>query len=180
VDKFKDILNEVVAVEGGYANHPSDPGGETMYGITLRVARANGYSGLMRDLSRQKAMEIYFGEYIKAPKFDRVFDIYPKLAKELIDTGVNAGVGRAAKFLQIALNSLNSRGRHYPNIAEDGQLGNGSFDALTKYAARRGKEGEDVLRKACDVLQGAHYMNLAKNDSKFEDFLYGWLRTRIG
>lgn len=34
---FNEALNLLIAHEGGYSNHPSDPGGETMYGITKRV-----------------------------------------------------------------------------------------------------------------------------------------------
>ena len=37
--------------EGGYSSNPKDPGGETMYGITLRVARANGYRWVIDDFA---------------------------------------------------------------------------------------------------------------------------------
>ena len=36
--------------EGGYSNHPDDPGGETNWGVTLTVARANGYVGRMQEM----------------------------------------------------------------------------------------------------------------------------------
>ena len=35
-DKFERAMTFVRAAEGGYYNHPNDPGGETMYGITKR------------------------------------------------------------------------------------------------------------------------------------------------
>ncbi|MGJ3625940.1 glycosyl hydrolase 108 family protein [Sphingomonas sp. MMS24-JH45] len=38
-------IEEVLANEGGYANDPRDAGGETMFGITKAVARADGYTG---------------------------------------------------------------------------------------------------------------------------------------
>ena len=42
---FDILFNRLMEHEGGYINHPSDPGGETMYGITKAVAVANGYAG---------------------------------------------------------------------------------------------------------------------------------------
>jgi lysozyme family protein len=46
------------AVEKGYSKHPSDPGEETMHGVTAKVARAFGYTGPMKDLPYEKATEI--------------------------------------------------------------------------------------------------------------------------
>ncbi|MGJ3630121.1 glycosyl hydrolase 108 family protein [Sphingomonas sp. MMS24-JH45] len=61
-------IEEVLANEGGVnANDPRDAGGETMFGITKAVARADGYTGPMRDLPRQRAFDIYFRRYVVAP-----------------------------------------------------------------------------------------------------------------
>ena len=48
--EFDDAFTALELIEGGYSNDPQDPGGETMYGITARLARAYGYTGAMRDL----------------------------------------------------------------------------------------------------------------------------------
>ena len=40
---FDTIFERLMKHEGGYVNHPNDPGGETMYGVTKRVANAQGY-----------------------------------------------------------------------------------------------------------------------------------------
>lgn len=51
--KSKDeIFDAVLGKEGGYVNHPDDRGGPTKWGITEKVARAHGYRGDMRDLTR--------------------------------------------------------------------------------------------------------------------------------
>ena len=47
---FQDALKRVLKHEGGYIDHPSDPGGETNFGITKAVARNYGYSGSMRNI----------------------------------------------------------------------------------------------------------------------------------
>lgn len=177
---IKAIIDRVIEVEGGFIDHPSDPGGATKYGITERTARANGYLGHMRDLPRSTAFSIYWTRYVVAPNFDDVAALDEKIAEEIIDTGVNAGVGRAGRWLQVALNAFNSRGKHYANIAEDGAVGPATLRALKAFLQRRGARGTTVMIRALDTLQGAHYLSLADDDSKFEDFAFGWFDHRIG
>lgn len=58
-DKIDLMVEKVLKSEGGYVNNPKDKGGETKYGITVAVARANGYKGNMRNLPKQTAIDIY-------------------------------------------------------------------------------------------------------------------------
>ena len=179
-ERLKAIIDGVIAVEGGFVDHPSDPGGATNYGITERVARANGYTGHMRDLPRSTAFQIYWLKYVVGPNFDDVAVLDERVAEELIDTGVNAGQKRAATWLQEALNAFNMRGRLYANIAEDGDIGPATLGALRAFLKRRGKAGSVALVRAMDALQGGHYLRLADDDSRFEDFAFGWFAHRIG
>src|SRR4051812_21850393 len=100
------MLAELLRAEGGYVNNPNDPGGETNYGVTVAVARANGYQGSMRAMTRDDALAIYRSQYFHAPKFDDVFAMSPAIAAELFDTGVNMGPTKAVQFLQRALNAF--------------------------------------------------------------------------
>ncbi len=50
-----EIFNAILGKEGGYVNHPDDKGGPTNWGITQAVARAHGFTGDMRNLTRQQA-----------------------------------------------------------------------------------------------------------------------------
>lgn len=177
---IQSIIDGVIAVEGGFIDHPSDPGGATKFGITERVARANGYQGPMKDLPRSTAYAIYHTRYVIGPNFDDIAAIDPKVAEELIDSGVNAGTDRAAKWFQECLNSLNERGKAYPAIGEDGDIGAATIRAFNAFRARRGKSATLIMLRALDAKQGGHYLSLAKGDSKFEDFLNGWLLHRIG
>lgn len=178
-ERIKAIIDGVIAVEGGYADDPNDPGGKTMYGITEKVARANGYAGDMRNLPRSTAFQIYYLRYVVAPNFDDVALIDERVAEELIDTGVNAGHGRAATWFQMALNGLNDRQRDYKDIKEDGDIGTGTLTAFRAFKKRRGTDATSIMLAALDALQGYHYLTLAKDNSKFETFLNGWLRHRI-
>lgn len=169
------VIDGVLAAEGKYVNDARDAGGETNWGITVAVARANGYAGAMRDMPKDVAREIYRRKYVVAPGFDKIGLIDADVAAELVDTGVNMGQATAATMLQRALNVLNNGGTLYPDIAADGQAGPGTRAALTAYLAKRGVEGKKRLLALLNALQGARYVTLAEGRSANEAFMYGWL-----
>lgn len=174
-----DLISEVIRIEGGYSNNPDDSGGETIYGITARVARKHGYTGPMKDMPRPIAEAIYEQDYWYGPGFYDVSMIYPAVARELFDTGINMGVGKSAEFLQITLNALNRQGKDYADIVEDADVGPGTIAALSAFKKRRGAEGEKVLLLALNCLQGARYIDLSRSRQKDEAFVYGWLLNRV-
>lgn len=176
---FDAIIEGILAREGGYTNNSADRGGETIYGITAAVARANGYKGPMRTLPRELAKDIYVNRYITQPGFAELMPISDRIADEVVDTGVNMGPAVATLFLQQALNGLNSNGQDYPDVVEDGECGAQTRSALTRFLFKRGREGEAVMLKALNCLQGARYISLARTRAANETFLYGWLRTRV-
>lgn len=166
-----DILGGVLANEGGYVNDARDAGGETNYGITITTARANGYHGPMRDLSKATALEIYRARYVVAPGFGLVGNVSMPIAAELVDTGVNMGPTVAGQFLQRALNALVDGG----GLVVDGHVGAASIAALRTFLARRGKEGERRLLALLNAEQGVRYLELCEGRSANRAFLYGWL-----
>lgn len=175
------MLNDLLAREGGYSNNPADAGGATNYGITEAVARQQGYSGDMRTMPRIEALEIYKRMYWLKPQFDKVAEITPRVAEELFDTGVNMGPGRAATFLQRLLTVLNRNAKDYPDLKPDGQIGIQTLNALRAFVQVRGKQmAESVLLKGLDALQGEFYISLAERTPSQETFLFGWLANRLG
>lgn len=86
-----------VGIEGGYSNHPSDPGGETMWGITIAVARANGYLASMRDMPQSVAKAIYKTQYWDKCRCE---ELNAGFADDVFDIAVNHGVSTAIKCLQ--------------------------------------------------------------------------------
>jgi lysozyme family protein len=173
------IIDGVIGREGRYSNDPHDTGGETMWGITVGVARKNGYDGSMRDMPREFAVTIYRKRYIEEPGFADIAKRSERIAEELVDTGVNMGPAVAAMFLQRALNALNRGGSDYPDILVDGDIGHGTLSALQCYLKLRRDGGEDVMLKALNALQGERYIDLAEKRTANENFLFGWLRTRV-
>lgn len=176
---FDTLVSELLGIEGGYANDPADSGGETNWGVTVATARRYGYAGPMRDMTREHAKAIYKSRYWTDPGFEAVAGMAPEVAAELFDTGVNAGVGAAAAFLQRCLNVLNRNGADYADIATDGDIGPGTLRALHGYVLKRGTEGQIILVRMLNCLQGAFYIELAERRQKDERFVYGWIRTRV-
>lgn len=103
------LIDDVIAREGGYSNHPADRGGPTNWGITQAVARDNGFVGDMRALPRATAVAIYRRIYWDQPGYAFVAEMAPSVAAELFDTAVNMGVGTATGFLQRALRAVSTR-----------------------------------------------------------------------
>lgn len=178
-DAITDILEDVLKAEGGYANDPADAGGETMYGITAAVARANGYAGPMRNLPRALAVEIYRKRYVVEPGFAQLLSVSEPVTAELVDTGVNMGPETAVKFLQRALNALNDGAVKYPDVTVDGKLGPATAGALRRYLQQRGKPGEIVMLRALNSLQCTRYIELAEAKPVNERFVYGWIQNRV-
>lgn len=99
---FDQAFAQLLGHEGAYSFHPADPGGETMWGITQRVAVAQGYTGPMKDLTTDQAKVIYRTMYWDKVQADKLpaavrFDVF--------DAAVNSGVGQAAKWLQRAVDA---------------------------------------------------------------------------
>ncbi len=174
------MIDELIAREGGYVNHPADRGGPTRWGITEAVARAQGYAGDMRRLPRETAAAIYRRRYWLRPGYDRVAELAPRVAAELFDTAANMGPLIATGFFQRALNALNRGGRDYPDLVVDRAIGPRTLAALAAFMKVRGAAGEEVLLKALNALQGERYIALAESRPANEAFLYGWLAGRVG
>ena len=96
-DRAFDIL---LGHEGGFSDHPDDPGGATMWGITEAVARRNGYMGDMRMLSQGQAKDIAKREYWDKVKADNL----PESVRfDVFDTAYNSGPEQAIRILQRAV-----------------------------------------------------------------------------
>ena len=173
------IIAKVIETEGGYVNNKADKGGETRFGITVAVARANGYQGPMIDMPQAMAEAIYRKRYITEPMFDQVLAINEHIGRELIDTGVNMGPSRAAEYLQRWLNGFNVTGSGYQDLFVDGRLGSVSIDALRRFLDSRGAEGGRILLRGLNGSQAARYLELTEQNKTQRQFLYGWIRARV-
>lgn len=169
-----EVLKNILIAEGGYVNHPADKGGPTNWGITQTTARAHGFNGDVKQLTKDQALAIYEADYWYGPRFNQVSELSPRIAAEMFDTGVNMGPSVACKFLQRWLNAFNLEEKLYPDLVADGVIGPRTLSALKSYLTQR-KGGEEVMLKALNSSQGARYLELAEQRPANEAFIYGWM-----
>ncbi|MDY1038723.1 glycoside hydrolase family 108 protein [Lelliottia sp. CFBP8978] len=173
------VIEEILKNEGGYVNHPDDVGGPTHWGITEKTARSYGYTGDMKDFTRENAYTILEKNYWYQPGFDKVNQLSPDLAMELCDTGTNMGPSVGIKWLQRWLNAYNRKGADYSDIDIDGKIGPATLNTLATFLKIRGKEGEAVMLTSLNCSQGQRYLELAEGKQGNESFIYGWMRARV-
>jgi len=130
-DNFDDALKAILHHEGGYVNHPSDPGGMTNLGCTKRVWEEwVGHpvdEKTMRGLTPADVAPLYKTKYWDKIKGD---DLPTGVDYAVFDAAINSGPGRAAKWLQQAVGAV-----------PDGAIGPGT---LAKVAAM---DAEDIVEK---------------------------------
>lgn len=171
------ILAAVFAHEGGYVNDPRDPGGETNHGITIAVARDYGYTGKMKDLTKETASNIYLTNYINKPGFGALITLSPAVGQKVVDAAVNTGTGRSARWFQTALNAYSRGGLDYPQLTVDGSIGEGTNSAFIALQQKRGKvKACELVIKAMDAQQTSHYFSL----TNLSQYTVGWVDNRIG
>lgn len=176
---IKQIIDGIIEREAGYVNNPKDLGGPTRWGITEKTARAYGYQGDMKELPRNTAVEILINQYYVAPGFDKIGRISLATAVTLADAGTVCGPARPSKWLQISLNVLNREQKLYPDLVDDGVLGDKTLKALRAYIDYRGQEGEMVLLRAINCQIGCHFISVSLAREANEEFTYGWLLHRV-
>jgi len=100
-NNFDSCLAKLLVHEGGYVNHPSDPGGMTNLGVTARVWEEwVGHpvdEKQMRALTPELVAPLYRKKYFDACHAN---DLVLGLDYAVFDVAVNSGVGRAIKLLQ--------------------------------------------------------------------------------
>jgi lysozyme family protein len=98
---YDEALARLLAHEGGYSNHPSDPGGPTNFGITIydyrKYLKPNATAADVRAMKVDDVKAIYRSKYWDAMRCD---ELAPGVDYCIFDYGVNSGTGRAAKVLQ--------------------------------------------------------------------------------
>ena len=152
---YDKCLETILHHEGGYVNHPKDPGGETNLGVTKRVYQEHGGTKDMKDLLVEDVAPIYKKGYWDKMKGD---DLPGGLDLCVFDFGVNAGPGRAAKFLQQMIGTT-----------VDGGIGPNTLAKVEEYVRENGEH--ETVKKYQEMRQ-KYYEQL----STFATFGRGWTR----
>ena len=97
---FDQAFDILLKHEGGFSDHPADPGGKTRFGITEAVAREAGYRGDMRELPVDLAKRIYKDRYWDAVRAE---ELPEAIRYAVFDAAVNSGPRQAIRWLQRAV-----------------------------------------------------------------------------
>lgn len=152
---FDQAFAVLIGHEGGYSDHPDDPGGKTNYGITEAVAREVGYRGDMKDLPVDLAKRIYHEKYWKPIRADEL----PEAVRYvLFDGAVNSGPAQAVRWLQRAV-----------NVADDGVIGPKTLAAAASVDPQR--------LKTVVIAQRLRFLTDLPN---WPSFSRGWSRRIAG
>ena len=174
MDAFDDYIPTLLKEEGGYTNDPDDAGGETNWGITIARARAAGYTGDMKDMTRDQAIGIYRLFYWIQPAFDLVVPVSYMLADLCLDLGVNLGTSWPGQFMQRALNVL-MPGKP---LTVDNSIGAMTRYTLSQFLDARGPTGETVLDDMIRAQASVRYIAIAERIPADQKYEYGWQRAR--
>jgi lysozyme family protein len=157
--RFLAFMPFIFEWEGGYDNDPDDPGGETKYGIDKRSHPNED----IKNLTKERAQEIYFAEYWQKARCEEL----PKNVGEVVmNIAVNAGHGRAGKWLQQACNEFYSGS----DLVVDGSIGPKTIAAAVEVEQLFPHK---VLAEALLDRTEQHYRSIARG--RLAKFLKGWL-----
>ena len=148
--------------EGGFFNHPNDPGGATNYGVSLRWLKGEGIDydfklsfpidhnndGVIdildiQALTKDQAAELFYYAFWDRQQCNQMSRA---VATVVYDAGVNTGRGQSAKFLQRACNSLFNA-----NLVADGAIGPKTMAAINSYGNQL-----QLANSALDFRQAFH------------------------
>ena len=158
VSNFNECMKIILRWEGGYVNHPEDPGGMTNMGITKRVYESwlgrKVDENTMRNINKDHVEQIYRERYwdkLMADELPAGIDLV------VFDFGVNAGISRSARYLQGMVGA-----------GQDGLIGPKTLQALNEYTSRN--SARQVI-EAFSEIRRDYYRSL----HHFNTFGRGWL-----
>lgn len=153
-DNFLKVMPWVFEEEGGYIDHPKDPGGATNLGITHKTLSAwRGRPVTKQDvknLTKQEAQNIYKSEYWNQVRGDK---LPSGLDYATLDFGINSGPARGVKELQKIV-----------GVTPDGIVGAQTIAAIQKFSIAK------LIDLYCDAR--IRYLRGLKT---FKTFGKGWL-----
>jgi lysozyme family protein len=195
---FRQALAVVLKHEGGFVDHPDDPGGATNFGVSLSFALAlgdvngDGFADLdidldgdvdaddIRYMEAHHAADVYRREFWEPLKCDAIRD--DAIARKLFDTAVNCGKRQAVKFLQRALYAA------HEDLVDDGVIGPKTlaavnFNALRNHGVLFAMRSEQagfyralIMRNAALLESGVTRFPDGRKVVNFKNFERGWLR----
>lgn len=166
---FLRVLDAVLAHEGGYADHPGDPGGATNKGVTQAIyddyrKRRGVPKRSVKDIEAEEVQEIYFQGYWRPAKCTEMPS--EALALMMLDAAVNHGPRTAVRLLQQAAG--------VPDAQCDGTWG-----PTTRGRVLAASANAAALVEACFLRRERYYRDIVRLNPKLGSFLRGWMNRLV-
>lgn len=185
--RFQRAVDKLLKTEGGYVDHPADPGGATNHGISLRFLKAEGKVDIdgdgrmdfdldmdgdidaadIRKLTRADAAKLYHRCFWQRWRCENMAS---PIGEMVFDQAVNGGGASATKMLQRSINSLLPS--HVTKLDVDGLLGPTTLNMLGVVLTLVTTE---QLATTYREIARARYRALVNANPKLNAFLRGWL-----
>ena len=153
---YDSALRRLLAHEGGYTNHPDDPGGPTNFGITIadyrRYVKPDATADDVRAMPVGEAESIYRRRYWDAQRCD---DLPAGVDYAVFDYGVNSGVGRSGRVLRRVLWLADTSSKVTDDVI----------------AAARNGDAREIIAAVCDER-----LRFLKSLKTWDVFGKGWER----
>lgn len=159
---FEKCISVVLLNEGGYIDHPADPGGATNFGISFKFLSAvdeDINSDGIVDIGDIKSMTISDAKRLYKKYFwNKYYDALnnPLLSLHIFDMGVNAGKRTSIKLIQRIV-----------EVEDDGIIGTNTVKAINNYIG-------DIVDEY-KIARIHYYRSLVEKNSKLGVFLNGWI-----
>jgi lysozyme family protein len=176
MSSFDPAFDFLISNENGYVDDPSDAGGATNCGISLRFLRSLPAKKLreygvwdhgvakdtIEELTKEQAKKIYAGEFWGAAPFSQIDS--QRLANYIFDMSINMGVGQSVKLVQRALWAcvLDKNA-----ILDDGVFGYLTLKMINQFST--------LLIHVLPAERAGFYRLLCEQVPRNKDFLNGWL-----
>jgi len=173
--QFKPAFQNSVLNEGGYANDPQDPGGETYKGIARNIwskwqgwtiidqlKKQSGFPAILsQDSDLQELItEFYLVNFWNKIKGDDIGD--QQVAESIFDFAINAGVGTSATLAQLVT-----------GVKADGIIGPHTVEAINQFHNKH-------FLAAFTVAKIARYVTIVKKRPTSRKYFYGWVIRALG
>lgn len=169
---FETAIKKILKNEGGYVEHPADPGGATKYGVSLRFLKLadedlNSDGNIDKldvlTMTPEQASDVYKVHWWDKYRYGEIN--YQAVATKVFDFSVNAGPRKAHKFLQKSANKTYGG----DVLIVDGIIGKKTLLLVNQLSAER-------ILKHYRRLQDDFYTDLVKKNPDLNVFLRGWIR----
>ncbi len=152
---FDQAFEKTIIWEGEYVNDPDDPGKETKFGISKKEYPDKD----IKNLTLDEARDIYYHDYWL--KIGGHYIDSQKIANNIFDFAVNAGIKRAIKLAQKCV-----------KVKKDGIIGNITIVAINMIY-------ENSFIQEFIYSRIKYYIRLTILRREFKKYLFGWLKRTL-